>query len=86
MIDMTWSLLLQMGGGTGGWWLVSLLGPLVGLLIMGTVVYLLWNAIAGSTPASTERTDAREALRKRYARGEIDEEEFEERARMLRER
>ncbi|MCU4719226.1 SHOCT domain-containing protein [Halapricum hydrolyticum] len=67
--------------------MVSFLGPLVGLLIMGTVVYLLWSAIAGSTPESTEQTnDAIETLRKRYARGEIDEEEFEERARMLRER
>ncbi|MCU4728341.1 SHOCT domain-containing protein [Halobacteria archaeon HArc-curdl7] len=84
---MIWSLLLQMGSGTGGWWMVSFLGPLVGLLIMGTVVYLLWSAIAGSTPESTEQTnDAIETLRKRYARGEIDEEEFEERARMLRER
>lgn len=86
MIGMTWSLLLQMGG-TGGWWLVPFLGPLVGLLIMGAVVYLLWRAIAGSTPSSTERTnDAIETLRKRYARGEIDEAEFEERARTLRER
>jgi len=86
MIGMTWSSLLQMGG-TGGWWLVSFLGPLVGLLIMGTVVYLLWSAIAGPTSSSTERTnDAMETLRERYARGEIDEAEFEERARTLRER
>ena len=86
MIGMTWSTLLQMGG-TGGWWLVSFLGPLVGLLIMGAVGYLLWGAVAGPTPSSTERTnDAMETLQKRYARGEIDETEFEERARTLRER
>ncbi|MEF8826431.1 MAG: SHOCT domain-containing protein [Halapricum sp.] len=84
---MIWSQLLQMGGGASGWWPLGFLGPFVGLLVMGTVVYLLWSVISGPSPKSTARTDdAMETLRKRYARGEIDDEEFEERARTLRER
>lgn len=84
---MIGSLLLQMGGTTGGWWPFAFLGPFIGLLIMGTAVYLLWGAISGSSPTpSTRQADAVETLRKRYARGEIDDEEFEERARTLRER
>lgn len=87
MTGMIGPLLLQMGGGASGWWPLAFLGPFVGLLIMGTVVYLLWSAISGSSPRPTERADdAMETLRKRYARGEIDEETFEERARTLRER
>ncbi|WP_340099512.1 SHOCT domain-containing protein [Salinibaculum salinum] len=84
---MIWSLLLQMGGGAGGWGPFVFLGPLVGLLLVGTVVYLLLRAVGGTSSTSTARTsDAMETLRKRYARGEIDDEEFEERARKLRER
>lgn len=84
---MIWSLLLQMGGGAGGWGAFAFLGPLVGLLIVGTVAYLLWSANGDSSPTSTAQTnDAMETLRARYARGEINEEEFEDRARTLRER
>lgn len=83
------SLLLQMGGGMGGWGSLAFLGPLVGLLLVGGLVYLLWTATGGSRSASNSDGtpgDAMETLRDRYARGEIDDEAFEKRARKLRER
>lgn len=80
---MIWSLLFQMGGTTSGWWSFAFLG----LLIVGTVVYLLWNATGGPSPTpSTGRADAVETLRMQYAHGEIDDEEFEKGVRTLRER
>lgn len=81
-------LLLQMGGGMGGGGSLVFLGPLMGLLLVGGLVYLLWTAISGNrSPSKGDGTpgDATETLRDRYARGEIDDEEFEKRARKLRE-
>lgn len=83
---MIWSLILQMGSATGGWTL-GFLGPLVGLLIMSAIVMVLWSALSrGNSDAghSQQPNDTLETLRKRYARGDIDEETFEERARTLR--
>ena len=79
--------LLQMGGGMDGGWTVAFIGPFVGLLVMGLFIYLLWRVLSGpvsSGQGSSESQDAMETLRERYARGEIDEETFEERAQRLR--
>ena len=78
-----------MNGGMGGWGTFAFVGPFVGLLFVGAVVYVLWNALGGQQSASrrAERSDdAIETLRKQYARGEIDEETFERRAQTLREK
>lgn len=83
------SLILQMGGGFGGMWGVALVGPLFGLLVAGGLLYVLWNAITGGHDSDGHpSTDdpAMETLRERYARGEISDEEYEERARRLRNR
>lgn len=81
----------QMGGhgtGTGGtWWGMTgwmSLWPLLLLAVLGLVVFALVRT-AGSD-SSTEESDeqALETLRRRYARGEIDDEEFEERRLRLR--
>jgi putative membrane protein len=80
---------LQMGGGMGGGWTFGFFGPLVGLLVMGLVLYVLWSAVSGQNSNATRSSndpDAMETLRNRYARGEISDEEFEERARTLREK
>ncbi|WP_254768491.1 SHOCT domain-containing protein [Salinilacihabitans rarus] len=68
--------------GTGAvWtWLLLSLPPLIVLLALG---YLLYRALRGS---GGRRPDpAIEELRAAYARGEIDDEEFEQRRRRLRE-
>lgn len=83
---MSWLPILQMGGSMGGTWSVAFIGPFVGLLVMGLFVYLLWRVLSGpvsSGQRSSEATDAMETLRERYARGEIDEDTFEERAQRL---
>ena len=77
-----------MGGATGGWTL-GFVGPFIGLLIMAAIVFAFWAAISGGRSGeshSEQSDDALETLRKRYARGDIDEETFEKRARKLRER
>jgi putative membrane protein len=51
-----------------------------GAVIVGIVVLVRWLVSAGSTP----RDRAVEILRERYARGEIDKNEFESRRRDLR--
>ena len=84
---MTWSLIQQMGGGMGGTGSFAFLGPFLGLLIMGTVVYLLWVVISGNSALqahSNPSDGAIERLRERYARGEIDDENFEKRVQKLR--
>lgn len=76
-------------GGTGGWmvgvgglWL--LLWTLVAVAVPATLVYLLF---ARRDAAGGPGDDALALLRRRYAGGEIDEEEFESRrARLLAER
>lgn len=85
---MSWSLVLQMGGGMSGAWSVGFLGPLFGVLIVAILGYLLWSAIVDRQPSPDRPTGsdrAMDTLRERYARGEIDEDVFEERARRLRE-
>ncbi|MEM4780596.1 MAG: SHOCT domain-containing protein [Halalkalicoccus sp.] len=63
-------------GGMGVWgWLM----PLLALLVLGVGGYLLYGVLSGSV------TDpALEELRSAYARGEIDDEEFETRRERLR--
>lgn len=63
------------------WWLLWILT--IGLLLWG-----FWRMFADRREAHrrTERTEAaEEALRRRFAEGEIDEDEFVRRMRMLRE-
>jgi len=51
-----------------------------GVVIVALVVVVKW--IAGSTSAASERTPL-ETLKERYARGEIDKDEFEQKKRDL---
>lgn len=55
-----------------------------GLLIVGVVALVRWSAAAGQggAPAKTEKS-AQDILAERYARGEIDRAEFEEKRRDL---
>ena len=76
---------MMWGGGWFGW----ILGPLMMVLIIGgviAVVVLLVRSLGGSAhsahgPAS--RPDPLDILKERFARGEIDKEEFEDRRKVL---
>jgi putative membrane protein len=85
----------MMRGSWGAWGIVLMLVPLlfwVGLLVLiGWAVVRIVSALEhrGGTPhhthgSSAQGTSAEEILKERFARGEIDAKEFEERRRVLR--
>ena len=63
-----------------GWMMVG--GWLVGILLIGLLVGLVVYAVSGRRSVSSP-TDAMAVLRDRYARGEIDQTEYDQRARLL---
>lgn len=78
-------------GWHGGWgWGHMLFGSLMMLLLLAAIVVLIALIIRwiGSSPhaprSAPEQNRALAILEERYARGEIDKEEFEERRRTLR--
>ena len=76
-------------GGLGAWWmLVMMLVPLLFLggliaLIAWAVIHLTSGRRGESTLGTTREDSAEEILRQRFARGEIDAKEYEERRRTL---
>ena len=79
----------DMGPGMMGWGMMGWLGPLMMIVFWAAVIVaivFLIRWIAHSTKASPEPKggdSALEILKKRYARGEINKEEFEEKKRDL---
>jgi putative membrane protein len=74
--------------GAGGWY-GMIFGPLLMLLVIGLVIVLAlrwaggpWQGSARAHPPSSGR-NAIDILKERFARGEIDKNEFEERRRVL---
>lgn len=69
------------GHGTGfgmGW------GWIIGLIIIGLIVWLVVRTTTHNTsPAAVSKDSALDVLKKRYARGEIDKDEFEEKKKDL---
>ncbi len=53
------------------------------LLIIAGIFFLFQNMAKGSSGGSSDKETPMEILKKRYARGEIDEEEFERRRKEL---
>jgi len=72
----------MMGGGMGNWMLLSMVVSF--LAILGLVLLVAWGVqwIGKGGPGRTEDS-ALEILKKRYARGEISKEEYEEKKRDL---
>jgi putative membrane protein len=80
---------MPMWGWDAGWgWLPMLLYMAMWLFVGGLVVWLLLRAVSGASSRSGPRgprpDDPEEVLRARFARGEIDAEEFEQRLAVLR--
>ena len=70
----------------GGSWIGAALTMLIFWGGLGALIVFLVRAFGGRTPRGEDghrRADAREILAERFARGEISEEEFEQRARVL---
>lgn len=67
----------MMGGGMGIWMLIGWLVPILVLVGLGVLVVWAIRKLAGdSRTARSGDDDALEVARHRYARGEIDREEF----------
>jgi putative membrane protein len=70
--------------GRGWWWLMGIgwLVLVVGMLVIG--VLLLRHFTQSNGPAGQPRSNAEDILAQRFARGEIDEDEFQRRRAALR--
>jgi putative membrane protein len=74
-----------------GMWGGMIFGPLmmiifIALLVGVIVIVVRWlagSSLGGHLPASQARSSAPDILRERFARGEIDKDEFDERRRAL---
>ncbi len=73
-----------MMGGFGWMWLMPILWILfLGLIVWGIVALVRGVSQPGSTDSANRADSALEVLKKRYARGEIDKEEYEEKKKDL---
>ncbi|MBM3149156.1 MAG: SHOCT domain-containing protein [Chloroflexi bacterium] len=73
----------MMGGFGWGWFMPIGMILFWGLVIWGIVALVRGVATPGSSGSSRELDSALEVLKRRYARGEISKEEFEEKRKDL---
>ncbi len=66
----------NMGWGMGFGWIV-------GLLVIGLLFWLIYTSVQNTSTRKNEIDSAKEILRKRFAKGEISKEEFEEMSKEL---
>lgn len=85
---------LVSGGQSGGWGMMGpgIMGgwgwmwfmPVLWLLFLGLIIWAIVAAVRGTgTSTGSSENSALEVLKKRYARGEISKEEFEEKKKDL---
>lgn len=68
---------MMTGGMTGGMWMGMLFSLVFFLLVVvGIVLLTIWAVRRFGSSSTDRRDEALETLRARYARGEIDQEEF----------
>ena len=82
--DWGWSGPGMMGGGWGGFgWIFMII--FWGLIIAGLILLIRWlvGLSRSRTPYNKDRDSALEILRQRYAKGEIDKEEFDQKKKDL---
>jgi putative membrane protein len=73
------------GYGDGGWWALAMMFmslAFIALIVVG-VVFVVRSPHEERPPARPERNRALDLLDERFARGEIDQAEYEERRRVL---
>jgi putative membrane protein len=59
-------------------------GWLLGIVVLVVIIWVVTKGInAGQNPAPTEKKSALDVLKERYARGEINKEEFEEKKKVI---
>jgi putative membrane protein len=81
---------VMMDGGAGWWWMGG--GSLLFILVIGLVTWVLIRQAhqspqspqATTPPVRTRERSAEDVLAERYARGEIDKEQYESRRDVLR--
>ena len=73
----------MMGGFGGMWFMPILMIVFWGLVIWGIVALVRGAGSSGHTGSSSQTDSALEILKKRYARGEINKQEYEERKKDL---
>lgn len=66
----------MMGGSMGPWMLVGWIVPLLVLAGLGALAVWAIRTLAGGSGGGSTGSDALEVARQRYARGEIDRQEF----------
>lgn len=74
----------HMDNGNGWWWVMGIVGLLVLIALVAVVVLAFTQRSKPPGPPSTTRT-ADDLLSERFARGEIDEDEYRRRRETLRE-
>jgi putative membrane protein len=76
---------MMWGWDAGGGWLMMGIGMLIWVALIGLVVWLIIRAV-GQRPGTSGLESAEDLLRRRYASGEIDAEEYQSRLETLRRR
>ena len=83
MFNCNWGFM----GGHGAGWFMGGFGSLFGLLLLvllGVLAYRLIRAGVSGTGANRDRKDSLEILKRRYANGDIDAEEYRKIRELLR--
>jgi putative membrane protein len=76
---------MMWGWDAGGGWLMMGIGMLIWVALIALVVWLVVRAV-GQRPGSSGSESAEDLLRRRFASGEIDSEEYQSRLETLRRR
>jgi len=72
-----------MMGGYGGWWFMPIIMVVFWGLVIWGIVALVRGVSTGSAGPSAQADSALEILKRRYARGEITKQEYEDRKKDL---
>ncbi len=76
----------HMGWGDGAWWMMFFWGPVLTIAVVALVVWMVRSSPRSGTGPASENAPldgARRILAERYARGDIDSEEYGERLERL---